>query len=87
MAQKSLKDLVLKSMETPEGDRCVDLFRRPDGTCGFEVWRRDPEAGRWIATGGFADVVFDDETAALMAAQKVVPWLSSHVAENGAPSE
>lgn len=71
-------------METPERDRCVDLFRRPDGTCGFELWRRDPEAGRWVATGGFSDVVFDNEMAALSAAKTVVPWLAAPGLENGA---
>ncbi|HEY2564091.1 MAG TPA: hypothetical protein VGI44_10300, partial [Acidimicrobiales bacterium] len=24
-------------------DRCVDIFSRPDGTFGFEEFRRDPE--------------------------------------------
>ena len=40
--------LVFASIENPQHDRCVDLFRRPDGTYGFEEFRRDPEdAGEW----------------------------------------
>ena len=32
--------LVLESVENAEHDRCVDLFRRPDGSFGFEAFRR-----------------------------------------------
>lgn len=35
--------LVLTSIETPDRQRCVDLFQRQDGTFGFEELRRDPE--------------------------------------------
>ena len=34
---------VLASHQTLEADRCVDVFSRPDGTFGFEEFRRDPE--------------------------------------------
>ena len=34
---------VLASPETEDGLRCVDLFRRIDGTFGYEEFRRDPE--------------------------------------------
>jgi hypothetical protein len=34
---------VLASIETGDGHRCVDLFRRLDGTFGYEEFRRDPE--------------------------------------------
>ena len=37
--------LVFASIENDEHDRCVDLFERPGGTCGFEHFRRDPEDG------------------------------------------
>jgi hypothetical protein len=40
--------LVFDSVENDEHDRCVDLFRRPDGSFGFELFRRDVEdEGRW----------------------------------------
>ena len=35
--------VVLESVENDEHDRCVDLFRRHDGSFGFEVFRRDVE--------------------------------------------
>jgi hypothetical protein len=37
---------VLRSIETDDAARCVDLFVRPDGTFGFEEYRRDIEDGR-----------------------------------------
>ena len=40
--------LVFLSIENFEHDRCVDLFSRPDGTHGFEEFRRDAEdRGAW----------------------------------------
>jgi hypothetical protein len=40
--------IVLASHQTPESNRCVDIFSRPDGTFGFEEFRRDPEdMGAW----------------------------------------
>jgi hypothetical protein len=35
--------LVFISIENFEHNRCVDLFLRPDGSCGFEEFRRDAE--------------------------------------------
>ena len=55
------KTLVIKSIEIEDGLRCVDVFRRGDGSYGFEEYRRDPEDRRgWYATGGFFCVTFRD---------------------------
>jgi|SoiMethySBSTD1v2_1073268.scaffolds.fasta_scaffold565585_1 hypothetical protein len=32
---------VLTSSQTSEADRCVDVFSRPEGTFGFEEFRRE----------------------------------------------
>ena len=37
--------LVFVSVENPEHDRRVDFFSRPDGSYGFEEFRRDVEDG------------------------------------------
>jgi hypothetical protein len=37
--------LVFDSIENAEHDRCVDCFSRPDGSFGFEEFRRDVEDG------------------------------------------
>ena len=48
--------LVFISIENVEHDRCVDLFSRPDGTCGFEEFRRDAEdRGAWTPVSYFSD--------------------------------
>lgn len=69
--------LVLDSVETPDGGRCVDVFRRGDGAYGFEVYRRDAEdlAG-WFPIGGFAETSYESEAEAREAAALVAPWLN-----------
>lgn len=70
--------VVLASFENPEHDRCVDLFRRPDGTYGFEEFRRDPEdAGAWTPVQFFARRIFASREDALEAAKLAVVWLGS----------
>lgn len=67
---------VLRSLETEAGDRCVDLFRRPDGSFGFESFRRDPEdGGRWTPVAWHLDASFASLEAALSAARAAVAWL------------
>ena len=68
--------VVLTSLETPEGDRCVDLFRRPDGSFGFEEFRRDPEdVGGWTPVRYYSGGVYPSKEAALAEAARAVPWL------------
>jgi hypothetical protein len=68
---------VTRSIETTDGGRCVDLFRRPGGSFGFEEYRRDPEdAGCWFSVGHHADAAFDTEAAALAEARHRVAWLA-----------
>ena len=69
---------VIRSIEPPGGGRCVDLFRRADGSFGFEEYRRDPEDGSgWYPIGHHAGAVFAAEAAALAQARLVVVWLPS----------
>ncbi|MFP4043116.1 MAG: hypothetical protein ACLFTP_00885 [Rhodosalinus sp.] len=50
---------------------CPDLFRRPDGTFGFEEYRREPEDGRGrFVIGHHGHRVSDSEAAALAAARR-----------------
>ncbi len=71
------RNLVLASIETEDGGRCVDLFRRPDETYGFEEYRRDSEDGRgWFMIGGYGSAVYTSEAEARANAVKVIPWLS-----------
>ena len=68
--------IVLDSRENPEADRCVDLFVRPDGTYGFEEFRRDYEdAGVWTPVNYYSGLSYNSKDQALDAARRVVPWL------------
>jgi hypothetical protein len=68
---------VVASPSTPAVDRCVDIFRRPDGTFGFEEFRRDAEdMGLWTPVAYFSAREYSNEADALAAARDAVPWLS-----------
>ncbi|HEX9569760.1 MAG TPA: hypothetical protein VF987_08795 [Rhodospirillales bacterium] len=72
----SRKVKVVRTIENPSGDRCVDLFERSDGRFGFEECRRDVEDQRgWFPIGTFGDDAFETVDAALEAARHAVPWL------------
>ena len=61
-----------------EGDRCVDIFSRPDGTYGFEEFRKDPEdMGRWTPIKYHSGREYQSLTMALDAARHAVNWLGS----------
>jgi len=68
---------VLRSIETGDGVRCVDIFVRPDATFGFEEYRRDVEDQRgWVPVGFYAEQVYSTEAAAFNEAIAKVAWLS-----------
>lgn len=69
--------VVLKSIENGQHDRCVDLFRRPDGSFGFEEFRRDVEdAGAWTPVAFYSGTAYASREAALSAAVARVVWLA-----------
>jgi hypothetical protein len=68
--------LVFDSVENAEHDRCVDLFRRPDGSFGFEEFRRDVEdAGAWTPVAYYSAAAYASQAAAVGAARTSVAWL------------
>jgi hypothetical protein len=70
--------VVFDSIENDEHDRCVDLFQRPDGSFGFEVFRRDVEdAGLWTPVAYHSGVAYDSREAAVTAAVTSVIWLAA----------
>ena len=72
--------LVFDSVENDEHDRCVDLFRRPDGSFGFELFRRDVEdEGRWTPVAYYAGGTYASHEAAVTAAMAAVVWLAEAV--------
>jgi hypothetical protein len=68
---------VLASVENEDATHCVDLFSRPDGTFGFEEFRRDPEdRGRWTPLRYLSDGVYASEADARAVARQVVSWFA-----------
>ncbi len=74
------KNIVLKSINIQGESRCVDIFKRPDGTFGFEEFRRDIEDDRgWFPMGFFGDRVFESEDGALLEARPTISWLNGAI--------
>jgi hypothetical protein len=75
--------LVFMSLENFEHDRCVDMFCRPDGSCGFEEFRRDVEdRGVWTPVQFYSVAVYPSREAALAAAVQAVAWLPEAIRQN-----
>ncbi|MGB7298646.1 MAG: hypothetical protein WA888_20420 [Burkholderiaceae bacterium] len=69
---------VLQSLESIEGDRCVDIFERPDQSFGFEEFRRDAEdMGHWTAVSYYSSLNFNSKEVTLRQARRYVPWLAA----------
>ncbi len=74
------KNVVVNSINIQGANRCVDIFRRPDGTFGFEEFRRDMEDNRgWFPVGSFGNQTFDSEDDALLEARAKIIWLSDAI--------
>jgi hypothetical protein len=77
--------VVLNSLENSDGDRCVDLFRRPDGSFSFEEFRRDVEdAGHWTPVAFYSGARFASKDEAVAAANRAVVWLRGEAAQRPA---
>lgn len=71
------KVTVLRSINHPDGSLCVDVFRRADGTFGYQICRRDPEDPRgWYVLGPYTETPFESEASAMSAAVQDAPWLA-----------
>ena len=69
---------VVRSINNDDGHLCRDIFRRPDGTFGFEEYRCDPEDARgWFAVGFHGNKRFETGNDAYAAACDQVVWLTA----------
>jgi len=76
--------LVFISVENFEHDRCVDLFSRPDGSYGFEEFRRDVEdRGDWTLVRYYSGSVYTSKEATLAAAMQ--SWRGWQMLSSKAP--
>ena len=67
---------VLKSINLPTEMVCVDIFMRPDGTFGFDEFRRDIEDTKgWSSIGHHDHHIFATSEAALSRATDIIGWL------------
>jgi hypothetical protein len=77
---------VLTSYETHDGSLCVDVFRRDDGTFGFEQFRREVEDfNRWERVSYYGEQRFADVDAAIRAARRTLSWFDELMVERQAP--
>jgi hypothetical protein len=73
--------LVFVSVENLDHDRCVDVFSRPDGSYGFEEFRRDVEdLGQWTPVQYYSDAPHASPAEALDSAERCVAWLAGVLA-------
>ena len=69
--------VVMRSIEAPGGQVCVDLYRHANGSWGWSTYRRDPEDGRgWQDAGAVGCDGFATEADALASAVGEVAWLA-----------
>jgi hypothetical protein len=67
---------VLRSTNNEDATLCVDIFVRPNGTIGFEEYRRALEDNRgWFPIASYDLRAFDNESGAMEAARPDVVWL------------
>ena len=73
---------MLASVENSEHDRCVDIFARPDGSFGFEEFRRDVEdRGQWTPVQYYSGVAYVSPVDALDTAERCISWLADILAQ------
>jgi len=71
---------VNRSIELPDGSRCVDIFEREDGAFGFEEYRQDPESNSgWFPIGNYSSLIMGSERDALEEALIRIPWLKGFI--------
>lgn len=72
------KNKVIYSINLDGETICVDVFQRPDGSFGFDEFRRDPEDGRgWYSIGYHGEKEFLSAELALKEARRMVSWLAN----------
>ena len=69
---------VVKMIDDPHGGRRVELYRRANGTFGFEEWKYGADEGAWYPVGRYSYGVFDTLERAEQEARGRVHWLQSN---------
>jgi hypothetical protein len=97
MSSRLEKSWLVASHQTADAGRCVDIFSRPDGTFGFEEFRRDPEdMGVWTPVSYYSGLEFATEADATAAARharalsgpaEAGSWMSAHTRPGKGPPQ
>jgi hypothetical protein len=72
---------VVATLHSDDARHCVKIIRQPDGTFGFQEFRREPEdAGGWMLVAENSGATLATERQALAAARSSIAWLSETTA-------
>jgi hypothetical protein len=72
-----MRSAVLVSFEAADGVQCVDIFKRDDGTFGFEQYRGEfDSSSRWQSLNRYSQLSFVSGEQALSVAKQRVSWLN-----------
>ncbi|MDP4593808.1 MAG: hypothetical protein NWT00_04465 [Beijerinckiaceae bacterium] len=70
--------LVIQSVATDDGRRCVDIFQRPDGSFGFQEYIREPEENSgWQPVSYTSQLHYRTQEEAMAAARARTSWLNA----------
>ena len=67
---------VVKMLYSRDEQSRVEIFRRKNGTFGFEDWGYYPEEDSWGPRGGYSYCIVESLEAALREATGRVSWLA-----------
>ena len=71
---------VVKSVNMTGASICIDFFKRPDETFGFEDYRRDAETGEgWFPIGFHYGIVCASMEDAVAKAVTTIGWLEDEL--------
>ena len=65
-----------KTIQSADGNFRVTIFRRDDGTFGFEHWKWGTPEQSWFVSGRFSECRVDTAHDAEMEARDRVGWLN-----------
>ena len=68
---------IVRTIESSDGKRKLEVFRREDGTYGFEDLKYGEEEETWFPAGRYSVGIFATEEDAIKEAKGRVQWMAS----------
>ena len=68
---------VKRTFVKPDKARKVEIFRRADGTFGFEELKFGQEEGAWFTIGKYSNAIIDSLDNAIKEAKGRISWLAA----------